>query len=445
MALFGLSDITFNKGTSPSKGPLAALVGNQFQTSTLKYPLDVGGADKAHYMVFYIKAQTATQFKYTKATDFKASDYAGSGSTVNPISGILSGSGQKLGQEILGKVNSGLAQLNAQTNGALKGLTGALGKAAGGLADSIDNIFSKASLSVGGDSASTSAHIDTSIKAITNKSLLKTTELTTDAIALYMPDTLNYSYTQSYSDLQLGNELGGKVLAAGSSLIDAFKGGEGAMGKAGAVLKSAGTTAGLEGASAIAGAIGGLAGAQTAQLGFQAATGTVRNPMLEMVYSSPGFRSFQFEFTFYPRDEREALEVQRIIERFRFHQAPELVKGAEGFLIPPSEFDIKFYYAGSMNPNIPAIATTVLTQIDVNYTPNGFTAYEVPGETKPALGRTGMPVAIQLMLQFKETTFLTKDDFKSSGRKDKNSTSKTFSADVSTFSNVDAMGNSNGG
>jgi hypothetical protein len=56
-----------------------------------------------------------------------------------------------------------------------------------------------------------------------------------------------------------------------------------------------------------------------------------------------------------------------------------------------------------------------------------------------------MPVAIQLMLQFKETTFLTKDDFKSSGRKDTKSTSKTFSADVSTFSNVDIMGNNNGG
>ena len=413
MALFGLSDISFDKGSSPRKGPLAALVGNEFATTTLKYPLDIGNADKAHYMVFYIKAQKATQFKYTSARDFTAQDYAQSGGGSNSISGMISGGGQKLGQQLLDKVNSGLGQLNAQTNGALSGLTGALGKAAGGLATGIDNMFAKASLSIGGDSASTSAHIDTSIKAITNKSFLKTTQLTTDAIALYMPDSLNYSYTQSYTDLQLGNELGGKALAAGSSIIDAFKGGEGAADTAKAVLKSAGTSAGLEGVSAAAGLIGNVAGAGTAQLGFQAATGTVRNPMLEMVYSSPGFRSFQFEFTFYPRDEREALEVQRIIERFRFHQAPELVKGAEGFLIPPSEFDIKFYYAGSMNPNIPAMATTVLKQIDVNYTPNGWTAYEVPGENKPALGRTGMPVAIQMQLQFTETSFLTKSDFKS--------------------------------
>ena len=406
MALFGLSDISFNKGTSVRKGPLAALVGNEYATTTLKYPLDIGNADKAHYMVFYIKAQKATQFKFTKAKDFTSEDYAQAGSS-SSIRGAMSGGGASLGQQLLAKVNGGLGQLNAKTNGALGGLTGALGKAAGGLATGIDNLFGKASLSIGGNSASTSTHIDTSIKAITNKSFLKTTQLTTDAIAMYMPDSLNYSYTQSYSDLNLGSEAGGKALAAAASIKDAYKSGESGA-TPGAIAKSAA----LEAGSLIASGVGKIAGEGTAQLGFQAATGTVRNPMLEMIYSSPGFRSFQFEFTFYPRDEREALEVQRIIERFRFHQAPELVKGAEGFLIPPSEFDIKFYYAGSMNPNIPAMATTVLTQIDVNYTPNGWTAYEVPGENKPALGRTGMPVAIQLALQFKETTFLTKDDFK---------------------------------
>jgi hypothetical protein len=118
----------------------------------------------------------------------------------------MSGGGASLGQQLLAKVNGGLGQLNAKTNGALSGLTGALGKAAGGLASSVDNLFGKASLSIGGNSASTSAHIDTSIKAITNKSFLKTTQLTTDAIALYMPDTLAFSNPQTYSDLKPGLE-----------------------------------------------------------------------------------------------------------------------------------------------------------------------------------------------------------------------------------------------
>jgi hypothetical protein len=168
----------------------------------------------------------------------------------------------------------------------------------------------------------------------------------------------------------------------------------------------------MEALSAGADVAGGLVGEGTAKLGFQKLTGAVRNPMLELIYQSPSFRTFQFDFSFYPRDENEALEVQKIIERLRFHQAPELLKDAGGFLVPPSEFDIKFYYGGSQNPNIPPIATCVLTTIDVNYAPNGFSAYEVPGEVAPALGRTGMPVAINITLQFKETTYLTKDDFK---------------------------------
>ena len=129
-------------------------------------------------------------------------------------------------------------------------------------------------------------------------------------------------------------------------------------------------------------------------------------------------REFQFDFMFYPRDEKEALEVQKIIERLRFHQAPEFAKMSlssattEAFLMPPSQFDIRFYYGGSENINLPPISTCVLKSIDVNYAPNGWSAYEVPGEPA-SLGRTGMPVATQLTLQFQETTYLTKADFNS--------------------------------
>jgi hypothetical protein len=86
---------------------------------------------------------------------------------------------------------------------------------------------------------------------------------------------------------------------------------------------------------------------------------------------------------------------------------------AGGFLIPPSEFDIKFYNSGKENPNIPQIASCVLVSLDINYAPNGWSAYETPGENNPSLGRTGMPVSIQATLQFQEMTYLTKADFRS--------------------------------
>jgi hypothetical protein len=170
----------------------------------------------------------------------------------------------------------------------------------------------------------------------------------------------------------------------------------------------------LQAAKGITGYIGKKTGsAGTMDAAFTAATGKVQNPLLEMIYRSPNFRSFNFEFMFYPRSEKEALEVQRILERIKFHQAPELADATKGFLVPPSEFDIKFYYAGKQNPNIPAISTCILESIDINYAPNGFSAYEVPGENFPSVGRTGMPVAIQVTLQFKETSYLTKEDYKS--------------------------------
>jgi hypothetical protein len=408
MALFGFSDISFNKGSSERKGPLAPLVQNEFQTTLLRYPLDIGNADKGHYMVFYIREQRNTSFKRGSFASVDRIDGT-QAAEKQLLSGLPSGvgpGGSSIGQELLGKVNGALGQLNAKTNGALKGVTNVLGKAATSAASAIDNVFGKAGVTVGGNSAATSAHIDTSIKAITGGSLglTRTTKLTKDSIAMYMPDTLNYSYSQGYAEQDLGTDLAAKAITAGKSALDKFKE-EGVAAGAGSIAKSVG----LEAASAITGLLGDKTGGAL----FTAATGVVKNPMLEMIYSAPSFRSFQFEFTFYPRDEREALEVQRIIERFRFHQAPELAEGAGGFLIAPSEFDIKFYYAGSQNPNIPPIADScVLTQIDVNYTPNGFTAYEVPGEDKPSLGRTGMPVAIQMQLQFRETTFLTKADFR---------------------------------
>jgi hypothetical protein len=415
MALFGFSDIKFDKGTT-RRGPLAPLVSSQFERTTLRYPLDVGNYDKGHYVVFYVREQTNSQFAGRAVSD-SASVFTNSGFANGQLNIADLANPQKLasgfGNEVMSKINSGLNQINQKTGGAFSGLTSQISKSAGGIVGGvvggINNLFGQVNINLGGSSAETQSIIDNSIKRITGGSLdfLRTTKLTKDAIALYMPDTLQYTYSQSYDQLSLGSELGGQALAGGKSVYDAYQSGDtGAV--TAAVAKTAAETAKQLGGTAAAKALG---SPQTGQA-ILAATGRVQNPMLEMVYKSPNFRSFQFDFTFYPRDEKEALEVQRIIERLRFHQAPELLKNAGGFLVPPSEFDIKFYYAGSENPNIPQIATCVLTTLDVNYAPNGFSAYEVPGENNPAIGRTGMPVAIQVTLQFQEITYLTKADFR---------------------------------
>jgi hypothetical protein len=414
MSLFGFGNITFNKNndrTAKTQGPLKALEGSEFSLTTLRYPSDVGNYDKAHYMVFYVRQQNDTAFGRNTAG---ITDELINGNSLGnvmkdvPLVGNL---GTNLGGDLLNKVNSSLGKLNGATGGALSGLTGSISSALGGLQSGINNLFGQKASILTGDAVATQKILSENIGKITNNSFIKTTSLTSDAIALYMPDTLMYTHTQSYEQTSMGGEIGGQILAAGRGAIDAFKSGEGggdSIKKAASQLGQSGTLLAKQaGIDAVGAAIG---SSNTSKVVGAALLGAVKNPMLEMIYSSPNFRTFQFDFSFYPRDEKEALEVQKIIERFKFHQAPEFRKETQGFLIPPSEFDIRFYYGGSQNPNIPKIATCVLTSIDINYAPNGFSAYEVPGESQASLGRTGMPVAIQMNLQFTEKTYLTKSD-----------------------------------
>jgi hypothetical protein len=99
--------------------------------------------------------------------------------------------------------------------------------------DSVSNPFGQSSISFGGSSSASQAVFNNSLKRITDSSLfLRTTQLTKDAIALYMPDTLLYSHSQSYDQLSLGGEIGGQALAAGKSAVEAYERGgvEGAAG-----------------------------------------------------------------------------------------------------------------------------------------------------------------------------------------------------------------------
>ena len=339
-------------------------------------------------------------------------DNISQGSTFENIS-LVNNVASNFGSSILSKLNSGLTTLNSATGGALSGLTGSISSGATGIVGSINDLFGQKPTITSGDAGATQKNISGSIKAISNNSFVKTTRLTKEAIALYMPDTLAYTYSQSYDTASMGGEIAGQALAAGRSMLEAAGQGTNSFDAIKKAAVQGGDALGANLAQKGGEALGKITGSQaTAQVASVALLGKVQNPLLEMIYKSPNFRTFQFDFMFYPRDEKEAFEVQKIIDSFRFHQAPEFAKETMGFLIPPSEFDIRFYYGGNQNPNIPQISTCVLTNIDVNYAPNGFSAYEIPGESKPELGRTGMPVSIQMSLQFTEKTYLTKKDFR---------------------------------
>ena len=409
MSLFSFGNITFNKGNSSIRGPLAELASSKYQTSYLKYPLDIGNADKGHYMVFYIKSQSASSIPearlnpkpVTKAIDNIAFDAK---SQINKNVTSLRNEIQKnFSQELSSKINNGLNDIQKSAGGIINDLSSAVGKTLGVSQNSIPgigNIFGQTNTIISGSSAATQENIDRSISSLENSGNIigsvRKTKRTETAVALYMPDTLQFSYNQNYQTLTPGQTIAGQLAGAGvSSLNDSNIG-------AISALKSA--------AEGLATRFGKNIAGDTGAIAAFALTGGVINPMLEVLYQSPAFREFQYDFLFYPRDEREAVEVQKIINTFTYHQAPEFQEGGGiGLLTPPSEFEIKFYYSGSENKNIPQVGDCILKTIDVDYAPNGFSAYEVPGQTNAAIGGTGMPVTIRLSLRFQEITYLTKN------------------------------------
>jgi hypothetical protein len=367
MALFTLSDIKFSSPKTTGKNPLA---GGAYENNIYRYPLDIGNYDKGHYVLIHINEQVHTQYK---------------GATTGDDPTIIAN--RK-------RFNTPTTSTNLNT----------IGNATDELLTSIGIKTEISGDSIPGAVANEVLGVTKSIlKNAGNLNGVRTIRRTTDTIALYMPDTLAFTHQQSYSDIALGGGLPAAALSAGASAVQTLKSGQSGIDMAKAFAKN--LTPYL--ANIALNKLG-----PTGQYLFAAGAGMVQNPMLELLYSSPAFRTFRLDFVLYPRSQKESEEVLKLINRLKFHQAPEVRREFNGFyLVPPSEFDIKFMYNGSLNPNLPEISTCVLEQIDLDYAPNGFSAYEVPGQTTATPGGTGSPVAIRLGLQFKETEIMTKDNF----------------------------------
>ena len=388
MSFIKIVDVILNSGQRSRLGGPSSLTGkSEYDKNTYRYPIDVGNYDKGHYILIHVNQQTTTQFKWTKGTDDPVifqnlTDLQERRGSVN-LGQSINSVGSTISREISNKYGQ---EINTSVNTISGGLFGKF---------SDSSSVTNAKEFLGG----TVSGIADASKSI-NGGFLRKIQRTTDTIALYMPDTMSFGYAQSYSDPALSNSLLSQGAAAASTAIDSQNAADAGRNLSPFIMNIVGNKLG-----------------DTGKALFTAATGMVQNPMLEVIYTSPRFRTFQFTFAFYPRSEAEATEVQKILDRLRFHQAPEIKANSGGmFLIPPSEFDIKFMYNGKENPNIDKVSTCVLTDIQVDYAKTGgFTAYEVEGENTPSLGRTGMPVGIGLSLTFMETQILTKEYYNKGG------------------------------
>lgn len=136
--------------------------------------------------------------------------------------------------------------------------------------------------------------------------------------------------------------------------------------------------------------------------GLSAISGLAANPKKEQLFKGVDFRTFTFEYQFAPRDADEHRNVQNIIKMFKLHMHPEYKDEASFIFLFPSEFDIHYYHLNNENEALFKHTSCVLTNMTVNYAPNGN--FNTFGD--------GSPTQINVQLTFKELAILTKSEIK---------------------------------
>jgi len=393
MALFSLTDIKY-KSEQRQVNNLDLIGNTNYSYGLHRFPEDLGSVDKGHYMIFHISVSNLTNEAYKCSGLVKKS--SSKGTTINDIV-QKAGEGYKGANKFITE-NYGVnvAKPVIDAFGAVSNFLNTKAPAASALA--------KATVETATGAFDTFKGLGTGGELDRFNMTRKTTQIR-DTIALYMPNTLAFTQSQSFSNVSRNDML--TNLDVAKSLIQQAGTNE-AMGSA-----LAGWVAGRFGKDA--GSFSNSPG--TLQLAL-AGTFGIENPRIEILYTKPEFRQLRYDFMFYPRSSSEAKIVQNIIRLFKYHQSPEIKRGTQGqFLVPPSEFDIEFFYNGRVNMNVPKVKSCVLSSVDVDYAPNGFRAYESFDKSKPnfldpSLGGTGMPVAIRMSLSFQETEYFSKDDYR---------------------------------
>jgi hypothetical protein len=124
---------------------------------------------------------------------------------------------------------------------------------------------------------------------------------------------------------------------------------------------------------------------------LQRSTGQMINNNLELLFSGPNLRSFNFAFNLRPRDKAEADMCRQIIRSLKASSAPKLSPDYM-FLETPDVFKLEYIYNSSANttssadaspkehPYMNKIKPCALTGLSVNYTPEGsYATYEDGG------------------------------------------------------------------
>lgn len=247
-----------------------------------------------------------------------------------------------------------------------------------------------------------------------------------ETIYLYLPAQLQEQYKVRYNNVELGAVGNQAVNMAKDSLAaggigDGF--GEQVKNMAAAAKPSLGYNMAASAISGIIGATGGSGNIDSNQLAALT-TGQVFNPYEEMVFQGGEFRDHSFSFKLVPKNGTDVKTIYDIIQALRIAMLPG--KNADTkWLTIPDKFRIGIcrWKGGAQGESLTTPGEDggylkllmrfpydlVLYDMNINLSPDSvYTSLQTQvGDTQADFG----PVSYELKLMFKETKYLTKENY----------------------------------
>ena len=374
--------------------PLGHLrIGSKWSYATLEYPSDIQTrSDLGHYMMFYINVANSNKSKYSRIGGIKNGKFKqkttrrGGGGTDAKVDTGFHGIKKDSAQDLITSRKGHAKDADAMGDYDVAGGTWKPGQS--------ERVIARKSW-----------------QGAVSKKLKQEdrTVRTTDSIVLYMPPQVMENNAANYNATEIGGEImetAGRamsIISRAEQLGGDMKGGLDAMKEALPGIAGQVKSAMFRGAAKAASALMG----GDALAAYDKYSNRAMNNFLETTFKGVGFRKFSYTWKFTPKSIDEVIAAQDIIKTFKFHMLPELPETDDfgRYYIVPAEFDIFYMFRGDENEFFNKIATSVLVNMDVNYSPGQYQTF------RPIDGFDGAPpTEIDMKLDFQEPKVITKAD-----------------------------------
>jgi hypothetical protein len=198
-----------------------------------------------------------------------------------------------------------------------------------------------------------------------------------------MPASVTTSYNLQYNDQEIG-----QMADIGMDIFNAITGNATGGGLIDKVSKKAGTAAHIMGVKVLDTAAPGVKALEALH------QGRIITPRMELMFEGLGRRTFNYTFTFIPKNEKESMIVKEIIKTFKIHMHPEMEANSREFHIP-DVFDIKYMYINKENDFLHKISTCYCTSMNVTYGADKYTTYDPGPKGSPPPQQTVVALTFQ--------------------------------------------------